>query len=129
MIEEAIVELKRTATSDAAHQAEAFSNLGFLYMKQGKFADAIVCLQAALDIQPGDPTALRLLGYAFQEVGSFGKAYPCTEALDVQPMELSPYLYLAEIYGLRNMAARKKEMLGRFIHGLERGLDDLQETS
>jgi tetratricopeptide (TPR) repeat protein len=54
--------------------AEAWSNLGYSYRKQGKFDWAVHAYKKAIKLKPDLAEAHEYLGEAYAEMGKFGKA-------------------------------------------------------
>ena len=92
-LDDAIKELKKAAARDAAHQAQALSNLGFLLIKAGEMKEAAHYLEIAVRIRPDDPLALNRLGYVYVKEGLFWEAYILFKrSIEIEPTNISTHL-------------------------------------
>jgi tetratricopeptide (TPR) repeat protein len=116
-LDDAIKELKKAAASDAAHQAQALSNLGFLLIKAGNMKEAAHYLEIAVRIRPDDPLALNRLGSVYVKDGLFGSAYILFKrAVEIGPTNISTHLYLADLYRRRGMDTERHEAMARALY-------------
>lgn len=70
---EASKKYKKAVQSDATY-AEAWSNLGYTYRKQGYFKKAVKAYKKAIKLSPGLAEAHEYLGEAYAEMGKFDLA-------------------------------------------------------
>ncbi|MBV9760520.1 MAG: tetratricopeptide repeat protein [Acidobacteriaceae bacterium] len=70
----------------APETAPAYNNLGAVYFKQGRYAQAVDILEQGLKVDPKMTSASALLGMTFFEMGEYAKARPRLEAVvDANP--------------------------------------------
>ena len=67
-------EALKTIGPSASEYHEYYHNLGLIYMKTGKHAQAIAEFQKALELLPGSPTLLNLIGNEYERLYQDGKA-------------------------------------------------------
>jgi tetratricopeptide (TPR) repeat protein len=58
----------------------AYNNLGMLYVKQGRYRDAVSVLERGLAVDPGMSSASALLGISLYQMREYAKARPHLEA-------------------------------------------------
>jgi Flp pilus assembly protein TadD len=79
--------------------AGPFTNLGLLYIKQGKYAEAKQALLQATTIKPDDAVAFNHLGVAYRELGEFKQAQQAYEqALKLKPDYADAHLNLGILF-------------------------------
>jgi len=98
---------------------EPYINLGYLYLRTGQIDEAIKILEKSLTLNPDSAIARKGLACGYRRKGLFGKAYLTYQtALALEPKDLSPLLYLAEIYGTKGMETQKERAMERFVRFL-----------
>jgi len=79
--------------------AGPFTNLGLLYIRQGKFKEAKQALLQATTIRPNDAVAYNHLGVAYRELGEFKQARQAYEqALKLKPDYADAHLNFGILY-------------------------------
>ena len=103
-------------------RAEAWVQVGYCKVKQGKNAEAIRAYQQALQLKPDDPEIHNKLGDAYYYAGRLREAIESyTEAARLQPEDAETHYNLAVAYeesGNQEMAATEAHIL----RGLDRKL-------
>jgi tetratricopeptide (TPR) repeat protein len=92
------------------HHPGALQNLGLVYSKTGRFADAVDCYRQALQLKPNDAKLLLNLGVAHLKANQFADAFPIFQKLTADtPAARDPgVLYLlAAGYVRQNPAAAR----------------------
>lgn len=87
--------------------AGPFTNLGLLYIREGKFKEAKQALLQATTIKPTDAVAFNHLGVAYRELGEFKQAQQAYEqALKLKPDYADAHLNLGILFDvyLNNLA-------------------------
>ena len=85
-----------TPKQDAQSRAQAFSNLGFVYIELKDYAEAKASFAQAVESNPDDAKALLALGLASQKLGDLeGAIRAYRRSLDIAPVDWE-YLLLAQ---------------------------------
>lgn len=117
-IKEAINEFNKAIkySDNNKRKAMAYSNLGFLLLKQGHRNMAIQNLKIALRLDPHNPPTLLRLGYALKNNRQYGKAFLLYKKYqNIRPKDLKILLYLAEIYKEKGMETQLKSVMEQFL--------------
>ncbi len=84
--------------SDNAGKAKLHSTVGYLYLKQKNFRDAVSELEKALSLDPSDAEAYKALGYAYGVLKRFRDGERCyLAALKINPADRNAKQNLAAI--------------------------------
>jgi Flp pilus assembly protein TadD len=86
-------------TRKYSNLAGPFTNLGLLYIRQGKFKQAKQTLLQATTIRPNDAVAYNHLGIAYRELGEFKQAQQAYEqALKLKPDYADAHLNIGILF-------------------------------
>jgi tetratricopeptide (TPR) repeat protein len=102
----------------APHLAEAYNNLGMLYLKDRDYAHAVEVLQSGLALNPNMHSASALLGMSYFQLGVYEKAEPLLRAaLVTNPnddnVEMMLTLILIDLKQFREAASHLNNFLER----------------
>ena len=106
-------ELKKAITYNPK-TSHAYSDIGFLLAKMGKFDAAIIEIHKALQIDPDNVPALERLAFAYRGKGEMGKAVSYfLKALKQKPPDIRAILLLAETYLIIGEDGRARDILSQ----------------
>lgn len=89
---------------------QAPSNLGFIYLQQGRLLDAIAEYEKAVRLNPGSADLFNNLGVAYQRAGEPEKATSAfRRAAEINPQYHTAYYNLGRLYLARGMATQALE--------------------
>lgn len=114
---------------------EPYINLGYLYLRTGQIDEAIRFFEKSLELDSSSAFARKGLASGYRRKGLLGKACLTYQmALSLEPKDLSPLLYLSEIYATKGMETQKEKTMERFVHltpdeELQRLVEDLTKTN
>ncbi len=115
-LEEAEVELRRVVDANPVHTAEAWNNLGFVYLQRQQLTEAGEMFDRALDLDPDLVTAWANAGSVQLMQQQFDEAQQKFErALEIDPTYVAALGNLSLIYREQGKMAEAKELLRRLL--------------
>jgi Flp pilus assembly protein TadD len=78
-----------------------YANLGLIYGRAGKFAEAVAELEQAVRVSPRQPVYFNQLGIAYRQHGQFNKARDAYDkAIELDPGYAAPHLNLGILHDM-----------------------------
>ena len=82
--------------------ADAYVNLGFIYLDKEDYDEALRCFQKIVELEPDHPEAHNNLGYVYEKMDMFDSAKKCYEqALALNDNDIEAFINIAHIMELQ----------------------------